>query len=108
MTVNDLSQREEFKVLTLPCGDREIDGVYIGDLLSWVMGRANSDNAWITIMSNINTLAVATLTDVACIILAEGVEFDDEVKSQAEAKGVNVLSTDLPAFDVAVLLSKSL
>ncbi len=108
LTVNSLAQRDEFKVLTLPCGDREIDGVYIGDLLSWVMGRATSDNAWITIMSNINTLAVATLTDVACIILAEGVEFDEEVKSQAEEKGVNVLSTSLPAYEAAVLLSKSL
>ena len=36
----------------MPQGEREIDGVYVGDLLSWVMGRAQSDNAWVTIMSN--------------------------------------------------------
>ena len=29
-----------FEAVSLPDGSREIDGVYIGDLLSWVMGRA--------------------------------------------------------------------
>ena len=54
MTVNELSAQAEFKALTMPDGEREITGVYIGDLLSWVMGRAKADCAWITIMSNIN------------------------------------------------------
>ena len=54
MTVNELSSREEFSAVSMPEGEREISGVYIGDLLSWVMGRAKADNAWITIMSNIN------------------------------------------------------
>ena len=72
MTVNELAQNG-FKAVVLPDGDRLISGVYIGDLLSWVMGRANSGDAWLTIMSNMNIIAVASLADVACIILAEGV-----------------------------------
>ena len=78
MTVNQLAGCG-FKTIALPDGDREINGVYIGDLLSWVMGRAQADNAWITIMSNINILAVASLADTACIILAEGVEVAQDV-----------------------------
>ena len=81
-------------------------GAYIGDLLSWVMGRAKADNAWITIMSSINVIAVATLADVSCIILAEGVEPDSEVSDMAMAKGVNILSTPLSAYDAAVRLSE--
>lgn len=108
LTVNELLSKAEFNTVTLPDGDRVINGVYIGDLLSWVMGKASADNAWITIMSNINTLAVATLTDVACIILAEGVVFEDDVKAAAESKGVNVLTTTMSAYDTAVFLSKLL
>ena len=83
MTVNELSAQAEFKALTMPDGEREITGVYIGDLLSWVMGRAKADCAWITIMSNINIVAVASLADTACIILAESVELPEDVVSTA-------------------------
>ena len=79
MTVKDLLKTENFTSVTLPEGEREINGVYIGDLLSWVMGKAQANNAWITIMSNINVAAVAALTDVSCVILAEGVEMEAEV-----------------------------
>ena len=108
MTVNELSSREEFSAVSMPEGEREISGVYIGDLLSWVMGRAKPDNAWITIMSNINIAAVASLADTACIILAEGVTLEPEVAETAGAKGVNILSTEMPAYETAVLLSKLL
>lgn len=102
MTVNDLSKIQEFEPVVMAEPDREIEGVYIGDLLSWVMGRAKSGDAWITIMSNINTIAVATLADTACIILAEGVTLDEGVKETAEKKGINVLSTSLSSYSAAL------
>lgn len=108
MTVSELANREGFKALTLPDGERKINGVYIGDLLSWVMGRAKADNAWITIMSNINVVAVASLADTACVILAEGVEVDHEVLDTAEAKNINILSTVMDAYSTAVYLSELL
>ena len=78
MKVNDLLAHG-FEAISLPDGDREIDGAYVGDLLSWVMGRAQMDNAWITIMTNVNVIAVASLADTACVILAEGVSMEDEL-----------------------------
>ena len=104
MTVKELSEMQGFKAVAMPDGEREIHGVYIGDLLSWVMGRAKADDAWITIMSNINIVAVASLADVACIILAEGVNLDMSVIETARAKGVNVLSTQMPAYETAIAL----
>ena len=104
MNVKQLAENANFKIITLPDPEREIDGVYIGDLLSWVMGRASQDNAWITIMSNTNVIAVATLTDVSCIILAEGVTLDSDVLAVANAKGINVLCTDLSAYDASKTL----
>ena len=101
MTVNELMTACEFEAVCLPDSDREVSGAYVGDLLSWVMGRAQEDNAWITIMSNINVVAVASLSDVACVILAEGVTFDDELANTANQKGINVLKSALPAFETA-------
>ncbi len=107
MKVSDLLNNG-FLEITLPDGDREIDGVYIGDLLSWVMGRASQDNAWITIMSNINVIAVATLADTACVILAEDVDLPEDVKAQAEIKDINVLKSPLPIYETAVRLHELL
>ena len=104
MTVEKLANTIDCRILSLPDKDRETEGVYIGDLLSWVMGRAECGNVWITIMSNINTVAVATLADVSCILLAEGVTLDAEVLNTAIAKGVNVLSSDLSAYELATRL----
>ncbi len=104
MTVNELSTKEGFSVIAMPDSEREIKGAYIGDLLSWVMGRAKADDAWITIMSNINIVAVASLADTACIILAEGVKLEKSVEETALSKGVNILSFDKPAYEAAVLL----
>ena len=85
----------------MPDPEREIEGAYIGDLLSWVMGRAREGNVWITIMSNINVIAVASLADVSCVILAEGVSLDEEVKATAEQKRINILSSSFPSYETA-------
>ncbi len=106
MKVSELLSYDEFKEISLPEPDRVIEGVYIGDLLSWVMGRATSGSAWITIMSNINTVAVATLADTSVIILSEGVSLDSEVKAAASAKGINVISSSLPSYETALRLSE--
>ena len=105
MTVDELAKSCGFTSLTLPCADRAVKGAYIGDLLSWVMGRAGESNAWITIMSNINVIAVATLSDVSCVIFAEGVRPDAEIIETAEKKGVNLLISDFPIYETALKLS---
>ncbi len=104
MTVNDLLN-SGFKAACLPDGERRIDGVYIGDLLSWVMGKAKSGDAWITIMSNVNILAVASLADCACIILSEGVTLPEDLIETANNKDINILYFDGSSFDAAVSLS---
>lgn len=105
MTVHELSLLDNFDVLCCPEPEREINGIYIGDLLSWVMGKAQTDNLWLTIMSNINVIAVASLTDVSCIVLTEGVTLTEDVLDTAKQKGINVISTKMTSYDVAVYLS---
>ena len=104
MTVKDLADKLNLTAHALPDGEREIAGVYIGDLLSWVMGRAGADEAWITSMSNRNIVAVATLADTACILLAEGVVPDEGVAQLAQDKGINLLTSPLSAYETALRL----
>lgn len=106
MTVNELANNPEFKAICIPDGERKILGGYAGDLLSWVMGRAKEGDAWVTIMSNVNIVAVCTLADPACIILSEGVTLDEEAKKRAEQQGVNILSTELDTFGACVRISE--
>ncbi len=105
MTVQELVNATGFKALCLPDPEREIKGAYIGDLLSWVMGRANADNIWITIMSNLNVIAVASLSDVSCVLLSEGVTLDDELIKTALQKDINVLTTSLATYEAALKIS---
>ena len=101
MTVRELMETAGFTAAALPDDQREITGVYMGDLLSWVMGRARTGDAWITIMSNQNIVAVATLTDVALIILAEDVRPDNGVAELAERKGINLYRSPEAAFPLS-------
>ncbi len=107
MTVQQIIEKFNFSPLSVPCPEREVSGGYVGDLLSWVMGRASQNNAWITIMSNVNIVAVASLADVSVVILAEGVQADNGVLETAEQKGVNIVSSNLSAFEVSAEIADS-
>ncbi len=101
MTVKELSEACGFKVAAMPIPEKEVSGAYIGDLLSWVMGRANAGNVWVTIMSNVNVLAVASLSDASCVVLAEGVTLTEDILETANKKGINILYSDENAYQTA-------
>lgn len=106
MTVKELASALKLNIVCMPDGDREVTGGYAGDLLSWVMGRAASGDAWVTIMSNVNIVAVATLADPACIILSENVVADDGVVQKANDVGVNILGSAMDTFSLCASISK--
>lgn len=99
-TVAAFAERLELKAVNISSPDRIVGEGYVGDLLSWVMGRAPADGAWVTVMTNVNVIAVAALSDVACVILAEGAELDETALERAKAQNINVLASDMPAFEL--------
>jgi len=99
----DLNTIPEFR-LDCPAADmeREISSIYCCDLLSRVMGNAPADGAWVTVMANMNAVAVALLADISAIILAEGMELDDAAYEKAKEQNICVFCTDLSIFSAAL------
>lgn len=100
MTVKNLIEKLDLEILNLAEDDREITGGYVGDLLSWVMGKAQSGDMWVTIMTNINVVAVASLVDVACVVIADKAEIAPEVIEKAKAQGINLLRSSKSAYQL--------
>lgn len=103
MTVKEMAEALSLTLIAGQGGaDHEISGCYIGDLLSWVMGRAESGDVWLTVMGNVNAIAVATLKDVACIVLTDGASLDEEARSRADEQDVAVYSTQQSSYQIGV------
>lgn len=109
MKVQELMECKEFHTVN-GIGDleKEITIPFCCDLLSIAMSKAPAGAAWVTVMGNVNTIAVATLTDVAVIILAQGMKLDDFALKKAEEQKVIVLGTVLPIFEAANLVYRKL
>ncbi len=90
--------------LNVYCGkenlNREVRGGYVGDLLSDVMANSKEGDIWITRQVHQNVVAVASLKDLAGIILIQGSEPAPDTVAKATAEGIPILTTDLPAFEV--------
>ena len=109
MTVKEIAEKLELKVLSEGENtDREVTGCYIGDLLSLVMSKAQSGDAWITIQGNINVVAVASLADSARVIIAENMSLDEAALKRAEMEGISVYSSEKSAFVLACSIKECL
>ena len=106
MKIKDLAEKLSLKVLTPYDEDREVTGCYSGDLLSWVMSKAKEGDAWLTVMGNINAVAVAVLTDCACIVLTENASLDEQAETKAKLQGVCFLQSEKNAYELSVEISK--
>ncbi len=103
MTIEQLIEKELFPVI---CKGKdlqmEITKPFCCDLLSIAMSKAPEGSVWVTVMGNMNTIAVASLTDVSCIILAENSQLDDPSTQKAINEGITILKTEMPIFDAAL------
>lgn len=80
--------------------EREISGAYASDLLSDVMAHAREGDLWITLQVHQNIVAVASLNDLAGILLVNGRRPESSTLEKAEAEKVPLLVAAEPAFEV--------
>ena len=109
MKLNEVVQKLDLKIITQnDFDDREVAGCYIGDLLSWVMSKAQMDNIWITVQTNINIVAVAALTDVSCIIIPEEIIVDEATIKKANMQDIVILGSAKNSFELAIAINELL
>jgi len=103
MKISDVVQKLDLKIITQPnFEDREVAGCYISDLLSHVISKAQQGNIWITVQTNVNIVAVATLTEVSCIIIPEEIIVDEATVKKANIQDIIILSSSKNSYELAV------
>jgi hypothetical protein len=80
--------------------DTDVTGGYTADLLSCAMAGAEKGNVWVTLQGHLNVVAVASLNDLAAIIVVEGKPVSAEAISKAEEEGVVILTTGLAGYEI--------
>ncbi len=108
MQIQTIIEKMELEVLNLADGERDVSGGYTGDLLSWVMGRAEGHMLWITIMTNVNILAVASLRDLPAVLIAEGAEIAPEIVEKAAEQEITLLRSPRSAYALCAELARLL
>lgn len=108
MKLTEFAEKLGLETLHTADADREVTGAYTGDLLSWVMTRLDADFAWVTIMNNVNVIAVASLSDAACVIFTEDAEIPDDVIEKAKLQSINLFKTKKTSFEISYLIGKIL
>ncbi len=100
MKISHLIKELNLKVKSGPNLDSEVNGGYVSDLLSDVIANSKEGNVWITLQIHQNILAVATMKDLAGIILVNSREPDPPTIEKAKAENINILISELPAFEL--------
>lgn len=102
MKVRELVEKLNLSVF---CGeenfDNEIKGGYVSDLLSDVMGHAQEGHLWITLQTHKNVIAIASLKELAAVVLVKGNQPEEDMLEQAKEEGIPVLGTDSQTFEIA-------
>jgi predicted transcriptional regulator len=102
MKVADAGERMGLKLLAGGAGvEKDLTGAYICDLLSWVMSHGKKGDAWITVQTHSNIIAVAVLLELGCVIVPEGIEVEEDTLRKAEDEGIPVFQSSHSAYELA-------
>lgn len=101
MIVKDIMDELDLKLAAGASGlNKEVDGVYACDLLSWVMAHAKAKDAWVTIQTHPNVVAVASLVEISCVIVPEDAQIEDESIKKANDLSIPILVSPLNCFEI--------
>ena len=101
MNLREISQKLELEV-KVDGGDpaAEVGGGYASDLISDVIANAKEGDLWVTLQTHQNTVAVASMKDLAGIVLVNGREPEADTLAKARQENVPLLVSALPAFEL--------
>ncbi|NLL62167.1 MAG: iron-sulfur binding hydrogenase [Candidatus Atribacteria bacterium] len=90
------------------CSNDEIKAGYCGDLMSDVIGHAESESIWITVQAHKNSIAVALIKGIRAIVFSNDVVVDQELTDKAKEEGINLYSSDKNSFQLCGMIYKLL
>ena len=61
--------------------------------------------AWVTVQTHMNVIAVASLMEMAAVIIPEGIEMETPSLEKAKDEGICVLQTPLTAYEICARLA---
>lgn len=99
MTTQELIQQIGLKPLS-KFEHRDIDGVFISDMLSDVMAGAKSGNLWLTVQTHKSIIPAANLVDVSAVVITGGKEVPDDTIELASKYDIAILSSNLQTFEL--------
>jgi hypothetical protein len=80
--------------------DADVEGGYASDLLSCAMAGAGRSVLWVTLQGHLNVVAIASLNELAGVLVTEGKPIASDALARAEQEGIPVLATSLNTFEV--------
>lgn len=102
MTVREIAEKLNLRVFSGEAGlDREVTGGYVSDLLSDVMGFAKDGSVWVTLQTHKNVMAIATLKELAAVVIVKGFEPEEDAKEVSEEEGIPILGSNEQTFELA-------
>ncbi len=106
MLVSELKEALELEVLCEGDLSKNIDGCYCSDLLSHCMSNIECGNLWVTVQVNINNVAIAVLTELSAIIIAQNMPVEEGVLKKAQEEGVTILRTPMTSYELCTQIGK--
>jgi len=101
MTVEKLARELEAQVLSAGGFKRTVSGGLVCDIMSRALSQGFEGMAWITHQNNLNALAVAVLTDAACLIFPADMPVEQAVLEQAAREQTALLRVEYSALEAA-------
>ncbi len=104
MNVAELSEKLGGSIVAeVSNGKKQVEGIYCCDLLSWVMSHAKKGDAWITVHTHLNIVAIAAISELSCIIIPEGIDTEEATVKKAAEEGIPIISTSLGAYEICCI-----
>ena len=102
MTIKDVMTSDYQLLTNVSTLDNHYHQVYAGDLLSVVMRSASKGCILISVISNLNTIAVAVLLDIPAIIITENQTISQAMIERANLESIALISTSLKTHEVII------
>ena len=105
MKASEIAEKAALKPLN-DYKDKDIEGVYISDMVSDIITGAKANNLLVTLQTHKSLIASANLVDVAAIVFVRGKKPAEDVVELANKAGIGLFVTEMDTWSLATKLQE--